>query len=74
MYPNFPDPDSKSSSDAQNIPVPVQKCWKVLLGETYHKKLVNENGQPLYLANCDIPSSSHNPWLAIVIIFWYNVI
>jgi hypothetical protein len=42
MYPNLQDPDSKSSL-AENIP-PVQKCRKLLLGEKYHKKLVDENG------------------------------
>jgi hypothetical protein len=74
MYPNLQDPDSKSSSDAKNIPVPVQKCRKVLLGATHRKQLVDENGQPLYPANCDIPSSSRNTWLKMVIIVWYNVI
>jgi hypothetical protein len=58
MYPNLQDPDSESSSDAENIPVPVQKRRKVLSGATYRKQLVDENGQPLYPANCDIPSSS----------------
>jgi hypothetical protein len=74
MYQNLQDHDSKSSSDAENIPVPVQKRWKVLSRTTYRKQLVDENGQPLYPANCDIPSSSRNHWSAMVIIVWYNVI
>jgi hypothetical protein len=74
MYPNFQDPDSKLSSGAENIIVSVQKRRKVLSGETYHKQLVDENGQPIYPTNCDIPSSIHNPWSTMVIIVWYNVI
>jgi hypothetical protein len=73
MYPNLQDPDSKSISNAKNIPL-VQKCRKLLSGETYRKQLVDENGQPLYLANCNMPSSSHNPGSTMVIIVWYNVI
>jgi hypothetical protein len=73
MYPNLQDPDSESSSDAENIP-PVQKCRKLLSGATYRKQLVDENGQPLYPANCNMPSSSRNPGSTMVIIVWYNVI
>jgi hypothetical protein len=74
MCPILKDPNSESSSDAKNIPVLVQKRWKVLSGATYRKKLVYENGQPLYPINCDIPSSNRNPWSMMVIIVWYNVI
>ena len=74
MYPNLQDLDSESSSYAENIPVLVQKCQKVLSRETYRKKLVDENGQLLYPANCAIPSSSCNPLSTMVIIVWYNVI
>ena len=74
MYPNLQDPNSESSSDGENIPVLVQKCQKVLSRETYHKQLVDENGQPLYPTNCDISSSSSNPWSTMVIIVWYNII
>jgi hypothetical protein len=74
MYPNLQDPDSESSSDADNIPVPIQKRWKLLSGETYRKQLVDENGQPLYAANSNMPSSSRNPGSAMVIIVLYNVI
>jgi hypothetical protein len=73
MYQNLQDPDSKSSSDAKNIP-PVQKNQKLLLGTTYRKQLVEENGQPLYPANCNIPYSSRNHGSTMVIIVWYNVI
>jgi hypothetical protein len=58
MYPNLQDPDSESSSDVENIPVLVQKHWKVLSREKYRKHFVDENGHPLYPANCDIPSFS----------------
>jgi hypothetical protein len=46
-----------SSSDEQDIPQ-VKKCRKLLSGEIYHKKMFDENGQLLYLANCNMPSSS----------------
>jgi hypothetical protein len=73
MYPNLQDPDSESSSDAENIP-PFQKHRKLLSGATYHKQLVDENGQPLHPANWNMASSSHNPGSTMVIIVWYNVI
>ena len=45
--------DSTSSSDAQNIQT-TPKCQKLLSGDAYRKAhLVNENGQPLHLANCN---------------------
>ena len=44
MYSNLQEPDSELSSDAENIPVPIQIRRKVLLGATYCKKLVDENG------------------------------
>jgi hypothetical protein len=74
MYPNLQDPDSESSSDADNIP-PIQKRRKLLSGETYRKQLVDENGQPLYVVNSNMPSSSRNPGSTMVIInVGYNVI
>ena len=63
---------SKSSSDAQNIQT-APKHRKLLLGAAYHKAhLVDENGQLLHLANCNITYSSHNPrTIMVTIIFWY---
>ena len=49
------------------------KLQKILSGVTYNKQLVDENGQLLYPSNCNMPSSSHNPRLMMVIIVWYNV-
>lgn len=44
MYANLKDADSESSSDApSNIPL-VQKRWKILLGATYPKQMLDENG------------------------------
>ena len=61
MHANLQDPNSESSSDApSNIP-PVQKCRKLLSRATYRKQLVDENGQSLHPANCDMPSSTRNP-------------
>ena len=66
--------DSESSSYAQNIQT-NPKHWELLSRETYRKAhLVDENGQPLHLANCNnIASSSHNPgtMMVIIIIVWY---
>jgi hypothetical protein len=56
MYPNLQDPNSESSSDANNIP-PIQKHWKLLSGETYRKQLVDENGRPIYAVNNNMPYS-----------------
>ena len=66
---------STSSSDAQNIQT-APKLRKFLSGAAYLKAhLVDENGQPLHLANCNnIASSSHNPgtmMVIIIIIDWY---
>ena len=67
--------DSKSSSDAQNIQT-SPKHRKPLLGAVYYKaRLEDENRQSLYPANCNMPSSSHNPCtIMVIIIVWYNVI
>jgi hypothetical protein len=47
-----------SSLDAKNIPS-VKKCHSLLLGERYRRKMFDENGQLLYLANCNMLSSSN---------------
>ena len=69
--------DSELSSDAQNNQT-TPKRWKLLSGAAYCKAhLVDENGQPLHLANFNnIASSSHNPGtMMVIIIVWYiNVI
>ena len=69
--------NSASSSNAQNIQT-APKCRKLLSGGAYHKAhLVDENEEPLHLANCNnIASSSHNNrTMMVIIIVWYiNVI
>ena len=67
--------NSTSSSNTQNIQT-APKCQKFLLGVAYHKAhLVDENRQPLHLANCNnIASSSHNirtMMVIVIIIVWY---
>ena len=68
------DADSTLILDAQNIQT-TPKRRKLLSGAAYRKvHLVDENGQPLHLANYNnIASSSHNPgtMMVIIIIFWY---
>ena len=70
--------NSESSSDAQNYiqSTTAPKHRKFLLGAAYRKThLVDEKGQPLHPANCNMPSSSHNPrTMVVIIIVWYNVI
>lgn len=44
--------------DEQDIP-PVKKCRKLLSEERYCRKMFDENGEPLYHANCNITSSSN---------------
>ena len=73
MYTNFQfHADSESISHAQNIQR-YPKRQKLLLGGAYRKAhLVDENGQPLHLANCNIAYSSHNVGTVMVILFfWY---
>ena len=78
MYTNFQvHADSSSISDAQNyIQSIAPKHRNFLSGAAYRKThLVDENGQPLHLANCNnIASSSHNlgtMMVIIIIIVWY---
>ena len=76
MYTNFQvHANLESISDAQNNQT-TPKRRKLLSGVAYCKAyLVDENGQPLHLANCNMPSSSHNPrTIMVIIIVWYNVI
>lgn len=75
MYPNlYAWHELGSTSDAKNIQT-VPKRRKLLSGETYHKQLVDENGQPLHpMTNCNMTSSIHNHVSTMVIIVWYNAI
>ena len=51
--------------DAKDIP-PIKKHRKLLLGATYRKELIDENGESLYLASCNMPSSNNNPMFMIL--------
>jgi hypothetical protein len=47
-----------SSLDEKDI-ISMKKCCKLLLGERYCRKMFDENGQLLYPANYNMPSSSN---------------
>ena len=70
IYSLLQDPYLGSSLDAQDIP-PISKCRKLLSGARYCKKFIDENGQPLYPANCNMSSSSCN--LGSSTIIWREI-
>ena len=49
-----------SNSNGHDIP-PIQKHCKILQGLSYHRYMVDENGDPFYPSNYNMPSSNIYP-------------